>query len=211
MEIDPEMLSAISKGMAGKKSFAESVSGGGVAATLFNKEQRQLEISLREKAQKQDDADLARELELAKLEHGNNSAQVKELMQYRLDADKFGFAVADAKNKSLEFLLALNVEKSKFAELKDKNLFDKELAVIVTNLEAIKGQAQSKEEVGKRITAAMNAMATLARNISDPATLNSIANITQVLLGDLARGLDEISAPAAIKKTPPKPATETGS
>ena len=204
MEIDPEMLSAISKGMAGKKSFAEGVSGGGVAATLFNKEQKQLEISLREKAQKQDDADLARELELAKLEHGNNSAQVKELMQYRLDADKFGFAIADAKNKSLEFLLSLDVKKLEFAEIQDKNLFDKELAVIVTNLEAIKGQALSKEEVGKRITSAMNAMATLARNISDPTTLNSIANITQVLLGDLARGLDEISAPGAIEKTLPK-------
>ena len=50
----------------------------------------------------------------------------------------------------------------------------------------------------------MNAMATLARNISDPTTLNSIANITQVLLGDLARGLDEISAPGAIEKTLPK-------
>jgi len=205
MEIDPEMLSAISKGMAGKKSFAEGVSGGGVAATLFNKEQRQLEISLKEKAQKQDDADLAREIELAKLEHGNNSAQVKELMQYRLDADKFGFAIADAKNKSLEFLLSLDIKKLEFAELKDKNLFEKELAVIVTNLEAIKGQALNKQEAGKRITAAMSALSVIGRNISSQEILSDITQIIQVLLKDLAKGVDEVSDPASIRTPQAKP------
>ena len=193
MEIDPEMLSAISKGMAGKKSFAEGVSGGGVAATLFNKEQKQLEISLREKAQKQDDADLARELELAKLEHGNNSAQVKELMQYRLDADKFGFAIADAKNKSLEFLQSLDIKKLEFAEIQDKNLFDKELAVIVTNLEAIKGQALSKQEVAKRITSAMTSMGALTRNIIDKKQLAAITGIMKGLLSDLSKSIDGIN------------------
>ena len=187
------MLSAISKGMAGKKSFAEGVSGGGVAATLFNKEQKQLEISLREKAQKQDDADLARELELAKLEHGNNSAQVKELMQYRLDADKFGFAIADAKNKSLEFLQSLDIKKLEFAEIQDKNLFDKELAVIVTNLEAIKGQALSKQEVAKRITSAMTSMGALTRNIIDKKQLAAITGIMKGLLSDLSKSIDGIN------------------
>ena len=193
--------------MAGKKSFAEGVSGGGVAATLFNKEQKQLEISLREKAQKQDDADLARELELAKLEHGNNSAQVKELMQYRLDADKFGFAIADAKNKSLEFLLSLDVKKLEFAEIKDKNLFDKELAVIVTNLEAIKGQALYKQEAGKRITAAMSALSVIGRNISSQEILSDITQIIQVLLKDLAKGVDEVSDPASIRTPEAEPAS----
>jgi len=91
------MLSRISAAMADKKSFAGGVSAGGVAAAQFNKEQREL---AQERLDKKRDAQadiVTREIEIAKEIYGESSTEARELRNYKLAIEKFGFEVVKAK------------------------------------------------------------------------------------------------------------------
>jgi len=95
--VDPEMLSRISAAMADKKSFAGGVSAGGVAAAQFNKEQREL---AQERLDKKRDAQadiVTREIDIAKEIYGESSTEARELRNYKLAIEKFGFEVVKAK------------------------------------------------------------------------------------------------------------------
>ena len=95
--VDPEMLSRISAAMADKKSFAGGVSAGGVAAAQFNKEQREL---AQERLDKKRDAQadiVTREIEIAKEIYGESSTEARELRNYKLAIEKFGFDITKAK------------------------------------------------------------------------------------------------------------------
>tara|TARA_Y200000002_G_scaffold339546_1_gene309574 strand:- start:329 stop:1903 length:1575 start_codon:yes stop_codon:yes gene_type:complete len=95
--VDPEMLSRISAAMADKKSFAGGVSAGGVAAAQFNKEQREL---AQERLNKKRDAQadiVTREIDIAKEIYGESSTEARELRNYKLAIEKFGFEVVKAK------------------------------------------------------------------------------------------------------------------
>ena len=95
--VDPEMLSRISAAMADKKSFAGGVSAGGVAAAQFNKEQREL---AQERLDKKRDAQadiVTREIDIAKEIYGEASTEARELRNYKLAIEKFGFEIVKAK------------------------------------------------------------------------------------------------------------------
>ena len=95
--VDPEMLSRISAAMADKKSFAGGVSAGGVAAAQFNEEQRKL---AQERLDKKRDAQadlITREIDIAKEIYGESSTEARELRNYKLAIEKFGFEVVKAK------------------------------------------------------------------------------------------------------------------
>ena len=95
--VDPEMLSRISAAMADKKSFAAGVGAGGVAAAQFNEEQRKL---AQERLDKKRDAQadlITREIDIAKEIYGESSTEARELRNYKLAIEKFGFEVVKAK------------------------------------------------------------------------------------------------------------------
>ena len=95
--VDPEMLSRISAAMADKKSFAAGVGAGGVAAAQFNEEQRKL---AQERLDKKRDAQadlITREIDIAKEIYGEASTEARELRNYKLAVEKFGFEIVKAK------------------------------------------------------------------------------------------------------------------
>ena len=170
-DFDPEQLSRISAAMAGKTSFAEGVSAGGVAAAKFNEEQRQLALELEKEKQARLVESVNRKVALAEKEYGVESQEAIAARQFALDMQKFGLEVAKAKD-----MLEVGM---KDIEIKLAKLSSDERTATVTNainfakaqIENLKARNLDKKAATDALISAINALSKARETIISEATL----------------------------------------
>ena len=193
LEFDPRLMSQISAGMAGKKSFAEAISGGGVAAAKFNEEQKQLEREFAKAKRDRTAAILDKQLEIAGRLYSEDSAEYRFVREQQLNIQKYGLELAKAKD-----LIQIHLKdlKLKFAKLKVDESLKREINDISRQanlIDALYKRNASMNDIQGNISALMGNVTKALTNIADEAGKAKLTEPEQYRkLLDTSRDLEEL-------------------